>query len=79
MPMSTEVVMAEYDPRWPGMFLAERSLIKTVFPDLPVAVEHIGSTAVPNLAAKPIIDIVLGAESLAYAARSGHELNPAMK
>jgi len=64
MPIGKEVVIVEYNPHWPEMFLAERSLIETVFANIPVAIEHIGSTAVPGLAAKPIIDIVLGADSL---------------
>lgn len=61
------VVIAEYDPRWPDLFESEREKILAALGDRIVAVEHTGSTAVPGLAAKPIIDIVGGVRGLAYA------------
>lgn len=61
------VVIAEYDPRWPELFEAEKEKIVAVIGDRVVAVEHTGSTAVPGLAAKPIIDIVAGVRGLANA------------
>lgn len=51
------VVIVDYDPRWPATFALLRDRVVHVLGDLVVAVEHVGSTAVPNLAAKPIIDI----------------------
>jgi GrpB-like predicted nucleotidyltransferase (UPF0157 family) len=53
--------VSEYDPQWPVLFAAEAQRISV---DLPagVTIEHIGSTAVPGLLAKPIIDIMLGTE-----------------
>jgi len=59
-----------YDPDWPIHFEAEREvLLSSIGPWLVGgAVEHIGSTAVPGLDAKPVIDIMAGVESL-YAAR----------
>ncbi len=52
------VVIAEYDPAWPFRFEAERSKISAALPGA-TAIEHIGSTSVPGLAAKPIIDVIV--------------------
>ncbi len=53
------------DPRWPALFAAERDAIATALaPWLVGAPEHIGSTAVPGLAAKPVIDIMAPVASL---------------
>jgi GrpB-like predicted nucleotidyltransferase (UPF0157 family) len=46
-----------YDPRWPREFERLRERALTVLGDLAVAVEHVGSTAVPGLAGKPVIDL----------------------
>jgi GrpB-like predicted nucleotidyltransferase (UPF0157 family) len=54
------VVVVPYDPGWPGMFERERVAILAALADLEVAIEHIGSTAVPGLAAQPKIDILVG-------------------
>ncbi|WP_315789914.1 GrpB family protein [Fischerella sp. JS2] len=60
-----EVVIAEYDPRWQIMFAEEAIRIWQVLgSDLVVEIEHIGSTAIPGLAAKPVIDIMVGVRSL---------------
>jgi GrpB-like predicted nucleotidyltransferase (UPF0157 family) len=50
------VLVQDYDPSWPDAFLKLAALVKATLGSLVVAVEHIGSTAVPGLAAKPIID-----------------------
>jgi len=47
-----------YDPQWPEAFLREKSLLQAALGNKLLAIEHVGSTAVPSLAAKPIIDIV---------------------
>lgn len=47
-----------YDPRWPQMFAEEAEKIQKILGENCLAVHHIGSTAVPGLAAKPIIDIL---------------------
>lgn len=57
---SREFRIAPYDPNWPLDFAAEADRIARVCRDLPLRVEHIGSTAVPGLSAKPIIDIMVG-------------------
>jgi GrpB-like predicted nucleotidyltransferase (UPF0157 family) len=61
------VVIVEYDPRWPALFQEERALILKVAGELIVAVEHIGSTAVPQLGGKNITDIMGGVHRLADA------------
>jgi len=54
------VVISEYDPSWKGLFIEEKaSLLKAVGGDHIVRLEHIGSTAVPGLCAKPTIDILM--------------------
>lgn len=59
-----EVELLPPDPRWPDEFAAERARIMDTF-DLPAdSIEHIGSTAVPGLVAKPVIDMMLGVPSL---------------
>lgn len=53
------VVLAEYDPAWPALFAREAERIRSILGDTVVLLEHVGSTSVPALAAKPIIDILL--------------------
>jgi GrpB-like predicted nucleotidyltransferase (UPF0157 family) len=55
--MSSRITIADYDPQWPEQFETLRSRIAAALSDLAIAIEHIGSTAVPGLAAKPLIDI----------------------
>ncbi len=53
------IVLAPYNPEWPDMFAAERDRLRAPLgPE--IRIEHIGSTAVPGLAAKPVIDIMAG-------------------
>ena len=54
-----------YSAQWPEAFTAVRTTLLEIFDNTAVAVEHIGSTAVPGLSAKPVIDVLLGAPSLA--------------
>lgn len=67
--MPVAVVIVEYNPRWPAMYQEERQSILTATGDLIVAIEHIGSTAVPGLGAKPIIDIMAAVRELVDAER----------
>jgi GrpB-like predicted nucleotidyltransferase (UPF0157 family) len=57
-PMVNPIVVVEYDPAWPDLFAALRTPVAAALEDVAVAIEHVGSTAVPGLAAKPIIDLV---------------------
>jgi GrpB-like predicted nucleotidyltransferase (UPF0157 family) len=61
------IVICEYDPRWPALFEQERALLHHALGPLVVKIEHVGSTAVPGLAAKPIIDLLVTVHSLAEA------------
>ena len=54
-----DVVLTPYSPMWPAVFDMEKRRLLEAFNDA-VVVEHIGSTAVPGLGAKPIIDVMLG-------------------
>ncbi|HEY0009906.1 MAG TPA: GrpB family protein, partial [Tepidisphaeraceae bacterium] len=54
-----EIVIVEYDARWPEAFASHARAIRSALGDVALAVEHIGSTAVPGLAAKPIIDVIV--------------------
>jgi GrpB-like predicted nucleotidyltransferase (UPF0157 family) len=51
------IVVVDYDPQWPEVFAQLRSMIWPVLSDVALTVEHVGSTSVPGLAAKPIIDM----------------------
>jgi GrpB-like predicted nucleotidyltransferase (UPF0157 family) len=62
-----DIVVREYDPRWPVLFEEERLRLVPALGALAVSVEHVGSTAVVGLAAKPIIDILVGVRSLVEA------------
>jgi GrpB-like predicted nucleotidyltransferase (UPF0157 family) len=63
------VIIVEYDPRWPGTYEEERDRILEVAGEWIVAMEHVGSTAVPGLGGKPIIDIMPAVQRLADAER----------
>lgn len=56
---SPPIVVDDYDPAWPERFRREAAKIRAALGEVARAVEHIGSTSVPGLAAKPIIDILL--------------------
>jgi GrpB-like predicted nucleotidyltransferase (UPF0157 family) len=58
-PSSGPVVLVDYDPEWPRLFAHEAERIRAALGERVLLVEHVGSTSVPGLAAKPIIDIVL--------------------
>ena len=58
------VVVVPYDPRWPGLFEEERLAVEAAVGTWAEEVEHVGSTAVPGLDAKPVIDVMAGVRSL---------------
>ncbi len=62
-----EVVIAVYDLSWPEIYAGEAQAIRQALGDILVGVEHVGSTAIPGLAAKPVIDILVGVTVLAEA------------
>jgi GrpB-like predicted nucleotidyltransferase (UPF0157 family) len=58
------ILVADYNPRWPMLYDRERELILKWIGEDVAAIEHIGSTSVPGLGAKPIIDIMVGVRSV---------------
>ena len=58
-PLDGRVEIAEYDPRWPSLFEREAERIRVALGTRVVLLEHAGSTSVPGLPAKPVIDILL--------------------
>ncbi len=66
-----EVILVPYDASWPERFTQEAALLRSALPAaLLTRIEHFGSTAVPGLQAKPIIDILLGVTSVDEARES---------
>ncbi|MGB6295332.1 MAG: GrpB family protein [Rivularia sp. (in: cyanobacteria)] len=60
-----EIEIVEHNPNWANMFVQEaESICQALEKNLIVEIQHIGSTAVPGLAAKPVIDIMLGLRDL---------------
>ena len=65
MPAEAPIELVPYDSAWPAMFREESAeLVRVLAPWLAGPVEHIGSTAIPGLAAKPVVDIMAGVASL---------------
>lgn len=64
------VRVVDYDPAWPRMFEEERGRIVKAIGDWSLGVQHIGSTSVPGLAAKPVIDIMIAVRELEEARRN---------
>lgn len=58
--MVSQVIIVDYDPQWPILYEEEKRLILRVVGHKVLAIEHVGSTAVPGLGAKPIIDMMSG-------------------
>jgi GrpB-like predicted nucleotidyltransferase (UPF0157 family) len=57
--MSTRIDIVSYDSRWPELFRCESRRLRAALGDRALQLEHVGSTSVPDLAAKPVIDILL--------------------
>jgi GrpB-like predicted nucleotidyltransferase (UPF0157 family) len=73
VPHNATIQLAEYDPLWPALYEREAARIRGALADAALRLEHVGSTSVPGLAAKPLIDMVLvvvdSADEDAYAPR----------
>src|SRR5580692_4373155 len=68
--MADDIVIVPYDPIWPSLYEAEAAIVRAALPaDLVLAIEHFGSTAIPGLAAKPVIDILVAVRSIEEARR----------
>jgi GrpB-like predicted nucleotidyltransferase (UPF0157 family) len=59
MPLTESVLIVGYDPQWPRLFEREAVRIQAALGEQALLIEHVGSTSVPGLAAKPRIDIIL--------------------
>jgi len=84
--MKEPVIIVDYDPEWPNVYAEERQQILDAVGDIVAAIEHVGSTSVPGLGAKPIIDIMVGVHSLADAEKCieplsliGYEYRPELE
>ena len=80
-PEKRSIEIVEYDPQWPERFRHERDRIAAALGRAAIRIDHVGSTAVPGLAAKPIVDINLivadvedEASYLPALERAGYEL-----
>jgi GrpB-like predicted nucleotidyltransferase (UPF0157 family) len=80
-PLAGAIDLADYDHAWPDLFRREVERIREILGERVLQLEHVGSTSVPGLAAKPIIDILLvvadSADEQAYVApleAAGYEL-----
>src|SRR5215475_14730586 len=58
-PLNGTIHLVPYDPRWPSEFARLADGIRRALGSKALLIEHVGSTSVPSLAAKPVIDIVL--------------------
>jgi len=67
---NSRVVLSEYDEDWATAYEVERALIAGALGSLMQGIEHVGSTAVPGLAAKPIIDLLVTVADLDVARRT---------
>jgi putative glutamine amidotransferase len=61
---SREYGLVDYDPAWPAWYGEEAAAVRDILGELAVRIEHVGSTSVPGLAAKPVIDIQVSVTSL---------------
>jgi GrpB-like predicted nucleotidyltransferase (UPF0157 family) len=59
VPQYVPVIIVDYDPQWPRLYEREAARVRSALGDRILLLEHVGSTSVPGLAAKPIIDMLL--------------------
>jgi len=59
-----KIIIKEYDPNWQSLFEVERDELMEAIGHYVADIQHIGSTAVPRLAAKPVVDIMVGLRRL---------------
>lgn len=58
-PLNATIDLVPYDPAWPGLFIRLKEQVWEALGDAMLLLEHVGSTSVPGLSAKPVIDMVL--------------------
>jgi GrpB-like predicted nucleotidyltransferase (UPF0157 family)/ribosomal protein S18 acetylase RimI-like enzyme len=65
--LTEPIAIVDYDPAWPALFATETARLRRYFPPGVIRrLEHIGSTAVPGMAAKPIVDILIGVDDVRF-------------
>ncbi len=62
--LKRKYTLSEYDPEWTQRFLAIKELLSVVFSEQAISIEHVGSTAVPDMTAKPIIDVLITVKAM---------------
>lgn len=84
--LNRPIIVVSYDRQWPLMFEKEKEAILAALGSRVLVIEHMGSTAVPGLTAKPVIDIAVGIQSLAdapalipYIEQLGYTYEPALE
>jgi GrpB-like predicted nucleotidyltransferase (UPF0157 family) len=65
-----------YNPNWPALYEQERAVVAAAFGEIAAEIHHVGSTAVPGLSAKPIIDIMVAVTHLAPPEEYAGKLEP---
>ena len=68
------IILAPYDARWPAAFNYEASRIRSALSGVPIVLHHIGSTAIPGIVAKPVIDLLGVVPAVADLDRHEHQL-----
>src|SRR5687767_8771109 len=61
------IILKPYDSKWPALYAQEKETLLTIGGQWIEAIEHIGSTSIPNICAKPVIDIMISVKSLTIA------------
>jgi GrpB-like predicted nucleotidyltransferase (UPF0157 family) len=61
------ITITEYDPSWPALFTSERDRVAGALGEIVTSIEHFGSTAVPGMAGKPVVDLLVGVKDLRVA------------
>jgi GrpB-like predicted nucleotidyltransferase (UPF0157 family) len=59
IPHNAQIYLAPYDPTWPAQYEGEAAKIRAALGDQALVLEHVGSTSIPGIPAKPILDILL--------------------
>jgi GrpB-like predicted nucleotidyltransferase (UPF0157 family) len=75
--LQRKIEIADYDPEWPVLYTREEERIRSILGDRVIRIEHVGSSSVPGLPAKPIVDMVLEVPDAADEDAYVHELEAA--
>jgi len=73
--MTRKVLVLPYNPAWPLQFAAESGILRTIFGTEVVAIHHIGSTSIPGMSAKPIVDLLVEVRDISGLDRFNEKLS----